>query len=150
MKKISVLLFVLLIFISSNASAAKWEWVASDDNRSFYIDASNISIERNQWNKNAFIMNVWSKIVYLNPDEQGTKVLLHHLRYKVNGNYSNLSNVEWSLKSYTLNDSDVGVIVTGSSSYDTWESVIPDSICEMIYRKVCKFAIRPRSTTIRR
>lgn len=127
MKKLTVLLLSLLCFCSS-AFATNWQWVTSSDKYTIQVNTDNITRINN-------VYAAWFSIVYLDyaqPTYQGKKVKA--LVQRFNFQRTELGD-EFRTTEGLFYDKE-GNVLTHQKELAKWESIIPGSFGETMFKKV--------------
>ena len=127
MKKITVVLFLLFIFLAK-ANAANWIEISSDENTTYLIDSSSIKRYPNR------IVKLWMKAIFKNPQkidysQKEYNSLLSLIKY----NCPDDSIMYIQRASYL----DLAIVDSATAKNPSYSEIIPDSIGDLIKETVC-------------
>lgn len=134
--------FLVLIVVSSTAVSANWKYAASgEDNYDFYIDTTSIK-------KSNSLVRVWIKVQKVTEDSQTQPE--SYLEAEVNRLsretqiQTSRGFIEYNCKSRQSRILSTKTLLASNKtvSYDypnnSWKHIVPDSVIESIYDRVCK------------
>ena len=134
MKKISVLVLFFMLIFSSNALAANWVWVTSNDECTLYIDCNNVKFETSRFSDGMIYIYCYARYVNLEENEYGVKSIIQKTKFRVNGyeDVTNVSNVRSCITSSISYDSS-GHLIASNSYPEIWTDVMPDTFASALY-----------------
>lgn len=135
MKKFLGIIFIIFI-LSNHVYAAKWEWVGSNENASYYLDEESVQVEHASQKNLIAIMDCWIKIEYIEPIDDGTKEKLMEYGFKT---INKIDNAFFTPRMILCYDSEGKVITMDSSESDVWKRIPPGTFGELIYWKVIDY-----------
>ncbi len=143
-KRISMLVFVLLVAMSATAMAAKWEWICSADGASYYFDSDSVTYKLDILKKmEKDVVCCWEKFVFAPQSaekyakEFNDKRFLKLSHVLIYSEYDTIKKTKAEYELIFYNDK--GEVLIEGDSNGKPKKIIPGTRAESIFKYIVEY-----------